>query len=125
MISPILEVALLNSSEVKSLSVSPNPASSNLISHDTQTITDNQSDGYIYTCSAFCIISICNSVICMLNKNTPRCTKGKAWSKAPISNVSYSYIRLKSVVSDGGHTCQSLLQSSTKEHLHENLFQTV
>ena len=36
----------------------------------------------------------------MLYKNTPGVQKGEAKSEAPIS--SYSYIRLKSVISDGG-----------------------
>ena len=36
----------------------------------------------------------------MLNKNTPGVQKSEAKSEAPIS--SYSYIRLKTVISDGG-----------------------
>ena len=55
----------------------------------------------------------------MLNKNTPGVQKSEAKSEAPIS--SHSYIRLKSVISDGGQGLGYLL----KYHIYINAYHLI
>ena len=58
----------------------------------------------VFTYLCMCYIYV--HVICMLNKNTPGVKKSEAKSEAP---ESYSYKRLKSVISGGGQGPSCLL----------------
>ena len=62
---------------------------------------------YMYVC-IYMYIFIYVLCIYVLNKNTPGVQKCKAKLEAPIS--SYSYIRVKSVISDGGQGLGCLLK---------------
>ena len=56
----------------------------------------------------------------MLSKNTPGVQKSEAKSEAPIS--SYSYIQLKSVISDGGQGLHGLFAEISHTYVAFNVY---